>query len=112
MLLKYDHAVVLQEINTEIQKSMEASSFFWNTAGVCGDETIVFFQVFPGYVVTSTMSFIFNQSWVQASALYINQFQPIVPFHIETINLICIANQMTGFYMKCNAGLKWINSSH
>ena len=46
MLLKGDHAVVLQEINTEIQKSMEASSFFWNTGGVCGDETIVFFAGF------------------------------------------------------------------
>ena len=26
--------------------------------------------------------------------------------HIETSHLICSANQMTGFYMKCNTGLK------
>ena len=34
-----------------------------------------------------------------------NPFQPIVAFHIETSHLICIANQMTGFYMKYNTGL-------
>ena len=32
-----------------------------------------------------------------------------VAFHIETSHLICIANQMTGFYMKCNTGLKSVN---
>ena len=30
-----------------------------------------------------------------------------VAFHIETSHLICSANQMTNFFMKCNAGLKW-----
>ena len=30
-------------------------------------------------------------------------------FHIETIHLICSANQMNGFYTKCNNGLKWVN---
>ena len=35
----------------------------------------------------------------------INPFQPSDAFHIETI---CCANQMTGFYIKCNTGLKWI----
>ena len=32
-----------------------------------------------------------------------------VAFHIETSHLICIANQMTGFYMECNTGLKSVN---
>ena len=36
-------------------------------------------------------------------------FQPSVAFHIETRHLICTANQMTGFYMKCNTGLEWNN---
>ena len=36
-------------------------------------------------------------------------FQPSVAFHIETIHLICSGNQISGFYMKCNTGLKWIN---
>ena len=35
-------------------------------------------------------------------------FQRIVVFYIETSYLICITNQMTGFYMKCNTGLKFI----
>ena len=25
--------------------------------------------------------------------------------------MICNANQMTGFYMKCNTGLKWANKN-
>ena len=29
-------------------------------------------------------------------------------FHIETSHLICSENQMTVFYMKCNAVLKWL----
>ena len=37
----------------------------------------------------------------------VNLFQPTVAFHIETSNLIYTVNQMTGFYMKCNTGLKW-----
>ena len=38
----------------------------------------------------------------------INPFQPSVAFHIETSHLICIASKMTGFYIKCNTGLKWV----
>ena len=37
-----------------------------------------------------------------------NPFQPSVAFNIETSHLICSANQMTGFYMKCNIGMKWV----
>ena len=37
--------------------------------------------------------------------LVINLFQPCVAFHIETDS----SKQMTGFYMKCNAALEWIN---
>ena len=37
-------------------------------------------------------------------------FIPSVAFHIETSHLICRANQMTGFYIKCNTGLKWANA--
>ena len=40
---------------------------------------------------------------------WVNPFQPSVAFHIETSHLICNANQMTGFYIECNTGLKWLN---
>ena len=40
---------------------------------------------------------------------FFNPFQPSVAFPTETINLICSANQMAGFYMKYNTGLKWAN---
>ena len=41
----------------------------------------------------------------------VNIFQPSIAFHIETSHLICSANQMTGFYMKCNTELKWVKSA-
>ena len=40
---------------------------------------------------------------------YFNLSQPSAAFHIETRHLIYTANQMTGLYMKCNSGLKWVN---
>ena len=40
---------------------------------------------------------------------FFNPFQPSVAFPTETSNLICSANQMAGFYMKYNTGLKWAN---
>ena len=39
----------------------------------------------------------------------LNPFHPSVAFHIETSHLICTTNQMTDFYMKFKAGLKWVN---
>ena len=41
---------------------------------------------------------------------YFNPSQPSAACHIEASNLIYTAHQMTGFYMKCNSGLKWVNS--
>ena len=39
----------------------------------------------------------------------VNPLEPSVAFHIETSHFIDNAKQMTGFYMKCNNGLKWFN---
>ena len=39
---------------------------------------------------------------------FINPFQPSVVFHIEASHLHCRAKQMTGFYMRCNIRLKWV----
>ena len=38
----------------------------------------------------------------------LTHFNPALKIHIETSHLICTVNQMIGFYMKYNAGLKWI----
>ena len=38
-----------------------------------------------------------------------NPLQPSFAFHVETSHLICTTNQMTGYYMKCNTGLKWVD---
>ena len=35
---------------------------------------------------------------------------PSVAFQIETNLLTWTANQMTGLYMKCNTGLKWVKA--
>ena len=37
-----------------------------------------------------------------------NSFQAKVAFHIETCHLTCNANQVAGFYLKRNNGLKWV----
>ena len=36
----------------------------------------------------------------------VDLLHPSFVFHIETSHLICGADQMTGFYMKCKTGLK------
>ena len=38
-----------------------------------------------------------------------NPFQLSIVFHTETSHLSYTVNQITGFYMKCNTGLKWVN---
>ena len=45
-------------------------------------------------------------------SLPLTQFQPNVAFNLETSHLICSANQITGFRMKCNTGLRWANFEH
>ena len=42
---------------------------------------------------------------------YFNSSKPSLAFPIETSNSIYTANQMTGSYIKCNSGLKWVNST-
>ena len=54
----------------------------------------------------------FRDLKISKNTKVINPFQPIVAFHKETSHLICSANQMTGFYMECNTGLKWVNPFH
>ena len=39
--------------------------------------------------------------------MYRHPFKPNIAFHIKTSYFICNANQMTGFYMRCNTELKW-----
>ena len=47
------------------------------------------------------LSWVWNNRW---QCFGFNPIQPGVAFHIETSHLICIANQMTGVYMKCSMG--------
>ena len=46
--------------------------------------------------------------WKLKSNTAIKPFQTSVAFHIKTRHLICCTNQMAGFYLKCNTGLKWL----
>ena len=34
---------------------------------------------------------------------------PIIVFHMEASHLICYANEVTGFYMKCSNGIDLVN---
>ena len=40
---------------------------------------------------------------------FVSLFRSSAAFYIETSHLICTANQITGFYIKYNTGLKWGN---
>ena len=42
----------------------------------------------------------------------VNPFQPCVAFHTETSHLVRRGEQMTGFYMKRDTRLKWVNPLH
>ena len=42
----------------------------------------------------------------QPISLHVNPFQSSAAFHIGTSHLICTGNQITGFFMKYNTGLK------
>ena len=50
-----------------------------------------------------------DQSCSDTIIVHFNPFQFSVAFHIETSQLICAANQMIVFYMKCNSGMNWVN---
>ena len=41
----------------------------------------------------------------------LNSIQPCIALHLETSHLLWTAEELTGFYMKCNTGLKWVNTS-
>ena len=41
---------------------------------------------------------------------HLTTFQPSVAFHIETSHLICIVNQLIGFYMECNIELNGLRT--
>ena len=43
--------------------------------------------------------------------ILLNPLTASVPHHIETSQLICIANQLTGFYFMGNIGREWVNSN-
>ena len=55
--------------------------------------------------LTKKLNDINKTSSINANLKKVNSFLPTVSFHKETIHLICTANQMTGFYMKCSTGL-------
>ena len=57
--------------------------------------------------ITMMESFFRKNRWLKAWNL-INPFQPSVAINTETSHLICGANQMNDFYMKCSTGPKWV----
>ena len=50
-----------------------------------------------------------NYFWDISKRYELKPFHLSVASHIETRRLICTTNQMTGFHMKNNNGLKWVN---
>ena len=88
------------EISSDIVKD-RSPWFFWCFQGVE-----------KGCIGNKWVNHIYiNVEEVQKILQSFNQFQPNVAFNIGTSHLICNANQMTGFYMKRNTGLKKVRRS-
>ena len=83
---------------------------------VSWERLLLVFWIFHLTIVDSVPLYVSNTEIAQNTEIKwnccLNPFQPSVEFHIEISHLICTANQITGFYMKCNARLKsvkWVN---
>ena len=55
-----------------------------------------------------TDDFIIRQHTFGLLKIHIKPFKPSAAFQIEISHLICNTNQMYGFYMKCNTGMKQV----
>ena len=54
------------------------------------------------------IEFFFSKNrWLKAWN-FITPFQPSVAIDIENSHMICVANQMTGFYLEYNTVPKWV----
>ena len=60
------------------------------------------------FVVPTCHCFFFWRCIFPSGWSMLNHFNQV--FHIETSHLICSVNEVTGFYMKCNTGLKWVKN--
>ena len=53
-----------------------------------------------------------KEKWPEISSCRLGVFNPLTitaPHHTETSQLICTANQLTGFYMMGSTGRLWVN---
>ena len=50
--------------------------------------------------------YLYTMDWTKL----INPFHSRLALHIKTSQLIYIANQITGFFMKCKTGLNWVKT--
>ena len=60
-------------------------------------------------MVSGDLNYLINISisWTRLSSL--THFTPDLP--LKTIQLTYIANQITGFFMKCKTGLNWVKTT-
>ena len=78
-------------------------------SNVKNDSNIVIFSKSSNKLLFKLPTYVWFLS--RCSTQLFNPFQPSFAFHIETSHLVCTTNQVTGFYMKCNTGLQWVNVS-
>ena len=99
----FDGTLVLSKLNYRVELDIITDNFLQGF--------LLGFIVYKKIIKTETLKLWKVKTLTVKNALSIifNQFQPSDAFHIENSHLIFTANQMTGFYMKCNTGLKWVN---
>ena len=70
----------------------------------------------PFILYTANRADIANRENIRRENIYFEvickniKIHPTITFYIETSHLICFANQVTGFYVKSNTGMKLVNS--
>ena len=83
--------------------------FFAAIKPVSGQSSCFILLEYIKFFFSSFDEVVIEREHFNENVFVLNPFQPSVTFLIETSHLVCTANQRTGFYKKCNIGLKWVN---
>ena len=107
-------------IEMNVRKTLQSSGFTFIVLNIVEKAALHFLFVMLDYtksalrnkqLLTSNeenLKFWWLMSYIINMQVFpLNPFRSTAEFYIETCHLICIGNQMTGFYVKRNMGLKW-----
>ena len=92
-------------ITMTIRQYIVIVTCFWSNLGNNSNKA---YQMTGFYMNSRSQKTLILWCLIIRGTIYLNPFQSSIAFYTETSYLICCANQMTGFYMKCYNWLKWV----